>query len=109
MALAKPWMSALGKTRAELGKASPAPFVISFLAELVMAFVLGEFLSWTTHAQFTAMSGMISGFIVWFGFVVPTMTVNHRFGGVRPMLTVIDAGHWLAVLLVQGAILGAIR
>jgi hypothetical protein len=35
------------------------------------------------------------------------MMVNHGFGGARPMLTMIDAGHWLAVLVVEGAVIGA--
>ena len=35
------------------------------------------------------------------------MTVNNAFTGRKAMLTVIDGGHWLAVLLVQGAIIGA--
>jgi hypothetical protein len=82
MALAKPWMSALGKSRDALmgpsGKPSPVPFVMSFLAERVMARVLA-------------------------GFVITSMTVNHRFGGARPMPTVIDVGHWLAVLVIEGA------
>jgi hypothetical protein len=45
---------------------------------------------------------------VWFGFVVTTIMVNQRFNG-GAILTVIDAGHWLAVLLAEGAILGAVR
>ena len=35
------------------------------------------------------------------------MGVNHAFEGAKPMLTVIDGGHWLAVLLLMGAIIGA--
>jgi hypothetical protein len=35
------------------------------------------------------------------------MGVNHAFGGAKPMLTLIDGGYWLAVLLIQGAVIGA--
>jgi hypothetical protein len=35
------------------------------------------------------------------------MAVNYAFGARQPMLYAIDAGHWLAVLLVEGAIIGA--
>ena len=31
---------------------------------------------------------------------------RHAFQGARPSLTFIDGGHWLGVLLIQGAILG---
>ncbi|MGO4706712.1 DUF1761 domain-containing protein [Microvirga sp. 2MCAF38] len=110
MVLAKPWMSALGKTKAELmgssGKPSPVPLIVSFLAEIVMALVLSG-LIW--HAgPVTLANGVIAGFLAWFGFVLTTMAVNHGFSGARPMLTVIDAGHWLGVLLIQGAIIGAL-
>ena len=51
-------------------------------------------------------AGIISGFLLWLGFVITTMAVNHTFQGARRSLTLIDGGHWLGVLLIQGAILG---
>jgi hypothetical protein len=44
---------------------------------------------------------------LWLGFVVTTIAVNYAFGGRKPMLIVIDSGHWLLVLLLMGAIIGA--
>jgi hypothetical protein len=38
--------------------------------------------------------------------VITTLAVNNAFRGAKPSLTVIDAGHWLGVLILQGAILG---
>jgi hypothetical protein len=52
--------------------------------------------------------GMISALFLWAGFVMTTLVVNHRFQMARPALTLIDGGHWLGVLLIQGAVLGAI-
>jgi hypothetical protein len=109
MTLAKPWMAALGKTEAELkgptGKPSPIPFVISFLAELVMAWVLAGIVGHLGGV--TVANGVISAVFVWVGFVVTTMGVNHAYAGAKPMLTAIDSGHWLAVLIVQGIVIGA--
>ena len=51
--------------------------------------------------------GIISGAFCWFGFVLTTMAVNNAFRGRKPMLTVIDGGHWLGVLVIIGAIIGA--
>ena len=49
-----------------------------------------------THSGlWSVRAGMISGAFCWFGFVLTTMTVNNAFHGRRPMLTVIDSGHWL--------------
>jgi hypothetical protein len=37
---------------------------------------------------------------------MPTMIVNYAFHGAKRALTVIDGGHWMGVLLIQGAIIG---
>jgi hypothetical protein len=108
MALGKPWMAALGKTQQELmgptGKPSAGPFIISFVAELVMAFALAFLI--VRIGPVTLASGITTGLLAWLGFVATSMVVNHGFSGARPMLTVIDSGHWLAVLLVEGAVIG---
>jgi len=109
-AFARPWMLALGRTRAELvgstGKPSPVPFVVAFLAQLVMAWVLAGIVGHLGPGQVNLANGVVSGFFAWLGFVITSMAVNHGFSGQRAMLTVIDGGHWLAVLVFQGAIIG---
>jgi hypothetical protein len=55
----------------------------------------------------TIRNGVISGAFCWLGFVVTTLAVNYAFGGRNPMLTLIDGGHWLGVLLIIGAVIGA--
>jgi hypothetical protein len=109
-ALARPWLIALGKTRAELlapsGRPSPIPFVVSFVAQLVMAWVLAGILGHLGPGQITMINGVVSGFFVWLGFVLTTLMVNYGFARHRPMLALIDGAHWLAVLVVQGAIVG---
>jgi hypothetical protein len=35
-----------------------------------------------------------------------SMAVNHAFQGAKRTLTLLDGGHWLGVLLIQGALLG---
>jgi Protein of unknown function (DUF1761) len=54
----------------------------------------------------TIRSAVISALFVWAGFVVTTMLVNNGFPGRRYMLTLIDAGHWLAVIVVMGIVIG---
>ena len=111
-ALGKPWMAAQGKTmeqcQAEMaGKsaaAKAAPFIIVFVAEFVMAWVLYGIL---VHLNmFTVKAGIISGAFCWFGFVLTTIASNYAFHGRRPMLTVLDSGAWLGALVIIGAILG---
>lgn len=113
MVLAKPWMSAVGWSaekiarHIEKGPEDKSPFIISFVAELVMAWVLAGLIGHLGPGQVTIWNGIVSGAFVWLGFVVTTMAVNHAFGGAKPMLTVIDGGHWLMVLVLMGAIIGA--
>jgi len=112
MALARPWMAAQGwKSEADMlgpsGKASPVPFIASFIAELIMAWVLAGVLFHVGKGAFTVKGGIVSALLVWLGFVATTITVNYAFSQKPLTLTAIDAGHWLAVLLLMGIILGA--
>jgi hypothetical protein len=112
-ALGKPWVAAQGKTMEQFkGEqahksgtvAGMAPFILAFVAALVMAFVLYGIL--THMGRFTVRAGLISAAFCWFGFVLTTIAVNNAFSGRNAMLTVIDSGHWLGALLVIGAVIG---
>jgi Protein of unknown function (DUF1761) len=108
--LSTQWLAALGKTHADMtgpdGKPkSYVPFILVFVAELIMAWMLAGVLGHL--GAVTVKNGVISGAFCWFGFVLTTIAVNNAFGGRKVMLTVIDAGHWLAVLVLMGAIIGA--
>jgi hypothetical protein len=102
-------MHAIGKTEAECkqqqGSAKVVPFAISIVALFIMALMLAGVMGHL--GDITIRGGVISGFFVWLGFVITTMGVNHAFSGAKPMLTLIDGGYWLAVLLIQGAVIGA--
>lgn len=105
----KAWLDALGKTEDDIkgsGAAQALPFVTGLVADLVMAIMLAGLMGHL--GNITIHGGLITGLFVWVGFVITTMGVNHAFSGASPKLTAIDGGHWLAVLLVMGAIIGAI-
>jgi Protein of unknown function (DUF1761) len=112
MALAKPWTAAIGVSpeRMHAMRDEPGaylPFVYAFLAELIMAWVLAGVLAHLGPGQVTLRNGIISGALCWLGFVMTTMLVNNSFGRRDRRLLLIDGGHWLLVLLVMGAIIGA--
>lgn len=114
MSLAKPWMNAVGWTAEEQarhvkGELNPGkmPFVIAILANLVMAVVLAGIISHLGPGQTTIRNGIISGAFCWLGFVLTTLSVNYAFTARKPALTLIDGGHWLGVLLIIGAVIGA--
>jgi hypothetical protein len=110
MVLGKAWLDALGKTEDDIkgsGAAQAMPFIIALVADLVMAIMLAGLMGHLGDVSIRG--GLVSAFFVWVGFVITTMGVNHAFSGASPKLTAIDGGHWLAVLLVMGAIIGAFR
>jgi Protein of unknown function (DUF1761) len=80
--------------------------VLAFVADLIMAWMLAGVLGHLGPGQVTLRNGIISGAFLWFGFVLTTMAVNNAFAGRKHTLTAIDAGHWLAVLVVMGAVVG---
>lgn len=71
-----------------------------------MAYVLAGLVGHLGQGQVTPLNGLISGAFVWFGFVLTTLATNHGFQGQKITLTLIDAAHWLGVLLIQGLVIG---
>jgi uncharacterized protein DUF1761 len=102
------WLEACGKSREEVkgDTPSPTPFIISFVGLVVMACVLAGVLRHLGPDQVTLRSGIITGVFMWLGFVITTMVVNNAFRGAKSSLTLIDGGHWLGVLILQGAVIG---
>ncbi len=108
--LAKPWMGAHGFTseqvRAHHGHGKALwPLIVSFVADLVMAWMLAGVLGHL--GEITFKNGVISATFLWFGFVITTLAVNNIFGMRRHILIAIDGGHWLGALALMGAIIGA--
>jgi hypothetical protein len=109
MALGKQWMAATGKSEESLKEGGMArPLIATALCQLIMAYILGGVLGHLGIEQMTVRGGVITGAFAWAGFAVTATAVNYAWQRARPMLTLIDGGHWLGVLLIQGAILGAI-
>jgi hypothetical protein len=109
MALATPWMAATGVTREQIeATGASLPFVLAFAADVIMAWVLAGIIGHLGPGQVTVRNGVISGAFLWLGFVITTMAVNNSFAMRRRMLLLIDGAYWLLVLILMGAIIGAI-
>lgn len=102
--LGKRWIAAAG-----LGEADrPSGMSIYLTAagcQLVMAFLLAGAIGHLDRADLPG-APIVAAFL-WLGFVMTSMTVNHRFQGKGWNLTLIDGGYWLLALLIQGTIIGA--
>jgi len=109
-ALSKLWMDAVGMSpdRAPKDRGGLGLYVLTFAAQLIMAWMLAGVLLHLERGGFplTPRNGLLSAAFIWFGFVITTMVVNYAFHGAKQALTLIDGGHWLCVLLIQGLVIG---
>jgi hypothetical protein len=113
MSLSRHYVAALGKTPEQMAqdRKKPGaflPFIYAFVANIIIAWTLAGVLAHLGIDQVTLRNGVVSALFLWFGFILTTMVVNYSFGGRDRRLLLIDAGNWLLVLLVIGAIIGAI-
>lgn len=104
--LSAPWLAASGVRKEDVQGHPWHLYATTIVALLIMAWVLAGLIAHLGPGQVTVRNGIISGAFVWLGFVVTTIAVNNGFGMRKPMLSVIDAGHWLGVLVVMGAVIG---
>ncbi len=106
------WMSLMGYTPESMrGMKMTAnkAYAIQFIASLVLAYVLSGFVdtSGVAAGVVNAGSGIATGFWAWLGFIAP-VTLGVVLWENKPWkLWFINASHYLAMLLVMGAIIGA--
>ena len=110
--LAKPWCEAVGISAEKMEErrkrpGAHLPFIYVFVAELVMAWVLAGLLAHMGPGQVTLLNGIVSGAFIWLGFVITTLVVNNSFAMRSVRLLWIDGGYWLLVLVLMGAVIGA--
>jgi hypothetical protein len=101
----KAWQAARGLSDETLksGANMPLIFGLTFVLNVVSAFVLDHTLG-TYGDPDMSLSLMIAGGIA-LGFVIPAMGVNYLFSRMSLRLFLIDAGYWLVIYCLMGAIL----
>jgi hypothetical protein len=113
MSLGRIYQAALGKTpeqcKEEMKKPGAfLPYLYALIGNLVIAWMLAGVLGHLGAGAMSLKNGVISGAFLWFGFILTTMVVNFCFSGRDKRLLLIDLGNWLIVLVVMGAVIGAI-
>src|ERR1700686_2928503 len=102
----KPWMALERITPEQASGMNPiAPYIISFLLNLVIAFVLAQLCAWRNAN--TAARGAALGILTWIGFLGPVTYTTYMYE-IRPkQLFAINEFYSLVGLCLMGAILGA--
>jgi hypothetical protein len=102
----KPWMALEHITDEQARSMSPVlPYVISFLLNVLIAFVLAQLCLWRNAT--TAARGAALGILLWVGFVGP-ITYSTYMYEMRPwQIFAINEFYPLVGLCLMGAILGA--
>ena len=101
------WMALVGKSAEELKSGGALPYVCAILGSLLISFVLAKII-YATHSN-TVGQGIAMGFIIWLGFIFPVICIINIFAGRAFELTLINAGHFLADMLVAGGVLAVFR
>ncbi|HVW74902.1 MAG TPA: DUF1761 domain-containing protein [Rhizomicrobium sp.] len=104
-ALGTAWQRAQGlDPQACKGKKMPlAPMVVSFVAALVMSAVLYQLLS--NLGVFGVGPAALAGLTIGLGFLATSTLVNNMFQQKSFIMTLIDGGHWVLVVIVEAVVL----
>ena len=105
----KPWMQLehfpLEQAAAMKGAAAAFPYIMSFVLNLVIAFVLAQLCAWRNAT--TAARGASLGVLLWIGIVGPITYTTSMYEMRSLNLFLINEGYVLVGLFLMGAILGA--
>jgi hypothetical protein len=83
------------------------PMICSFVACLLLSFVLIHVVAWAGARVFTG--GAKIGIVCWLGFMAPPLFSQHIFERRRANLFAINAAYWLLAMALGGGIMGAFR
>ncbi|HYL61963.1 MAG TPA: DUF1761 domain-containing protein [Candidatus Methylomirabilis sp.] len=102
----KPWMALEHVTEEQAKTMNPVlPYIIAFVLELLMAFVLAQICTWRNAN--TAAKGASLGILLWIGFIGPVTYMTYMFEMRSMELFAINEFYPLVGLCLMGIILGA--
>lgn len=105
------WWKGIGKTgepgmQGNMGMTWTLTILSSFVQAIAMSFMVDAMGSLMTGGV-SAATGAMTGFMLWFGFIMPTYLVNKLFAGHGFTVWAIEVGNHLVNFVLFGAILGA--
>lgn len=107
VAFKKSWLKLTGLASEGSPKAAVLPMISSFVASLVLSFVLAHVLLWAGTNTFKA--GMAMGIVCWLGFLAPPILAQHIYERRPANLFAINGAYWLVAMALSGGVLAAWR
>jgi hypothetical protein len=101
----KSWLTLIGFSETNKPKNGAFGMVASFIACLLLTFVMGHVVGWAGAMTFT--SGAKLGIVCWLGFMAPPLFTQHIFENRRVNLFAINAAYWLLVMAIAGGLTAA--
>ncbi|MGO8933944.1 MAG: DUF1761 domain-containing protein [Terracidiphilus sp.] len=101
----KSWMTLAGFSETNKPKNGAMTMVCSFIACLLLTFVIAHVVHWAGAATFTG--GAKLGVICWLGFMAPPLFTQHIAENRRANLFAINASYWLLVMAIGGGLVAA--
>jgi hypothetical protein len=103
----KSWLLMAGFSETNKPKNGALGMIASFIACLLLTFVIAHVVGWAGAATFTG--GAKLGIICWLGFMAPPLFTQHIFENRRANLFAINAAYWLLVMAIGGGLTAAFR
>lgn len=107
------WWKGIGKSETEVpgGSGMALTWTLTVLSSVVQAVAMALMVNALGELMGGAslISGALTGFMLWLGFIAPTYLVNRLFAGHGLKIWAIEAGNHLLNFVLFGAILGAWR
>lgn len=97
------WMSLVGISEADKPASPWFGMVTSFIANLILSFVLGHIINWASGRTFP--DGVWLGALCWLGFMAPPLFTQHIFEKRPVKLFAINAAYWLLAMMIAGGVL----
>ena len=101
----KSWLTLAGFSETNKPKNGAMTMVSSFIACLLLTFVIAHVVAWAGAITFTG--GAKLGIICWLGFMAPPLFTQHIAENRRANLFAINAAYWLLVMAIGGGLVAA--
>jgi hypothetical protein len=97
------WKALVGLPEGEAPTRAWFGMVTSFVANLILSFVLAHLILWVGGTAFP--TGVWIGALCWLGFMAPPMFTQHIFERRPAKLFAINAAYWLLAMMLAGGVL----